>query len=49
MPLPQAEENKIQKLLDLLEEHNLILKRMMLTCAELETVLRGRLNEQPLE
>lgn len=42
------EEQKIQKLLDLLEESNVIIKRMILTSAELEDVLRGRLNEEDL-
>jgi hypothetical protein len=39
------EEQKIQKLLDLLDEQDVILKRMMLTCEQLEKELRGRLND----
>jgi hypothetical protein len=40
-----SEEQKIQHLLDLLEETNVITKRMMLTCEQLEKELRGRLND----
>lgn len=46
--LNKSEEHSINRLLDLLEESNVIIKRMILTSAELEDVLRGRLNEEDL-
>lgn len=41
-----ADEAKIQKLLNALEEAAVILKRAQLTCAEAEKQLRVRLNDQ---
>ena len=43
--MSQEIENKTTKLLDLLEEQRLILKRMEVTCLQLERALRERLNE----
>jgi len=38
------EEQKIQKLLDLLQEQNVMYQRAIKTCEELEKALRGKLN-----
>lgn len=40
-----VEENRIQRLLDLLEEQRVVMERAMLTSLKLEKELRFRLNE----
>ena len=44
MPMSADEESKVQKLLDLLEEQGVVIKRMALTCEALEKILRERIN-----
>lgn len=44
-----SEEQKVQRLLDLLEEQGVILKRMEATCGSLEKALRERLNDDPTQ
>jgi hypothetical protein len=41
----QSEENKIQKIIELMEENRLIMARMLMLCDQLEKEFRVRLND----